>query len=368
MIYFDNAATSFPKPHSVINEVTKCLKHYCGNPGRSSHRLSLRAADKIFETRETIASFLSYGKSENVVFIPSATYALNLAIKGLIRERCHCIISDLEHNSVVRPLYKTIEKYGGSVSVFDSDLPIDEAITPLLRDNTKFIISTLCSNVTGKIINFNDLSSFAKKRNIKLIIDASQYIGHARLDLHNSYFTVICCAGHKNLFGIQGSAFAIINDTRMFDTFVEGGSGIDTFSIKMPDLLPERYEAGTLSTPAIVSLNAGIKYIEDIGINNVETHLANLTSMLTDELSSMKKIKIYGAYNGIAAFNIGDISSSIIAKRLDEHEICIRSGFHCSPLIHKKMKTNDQGALRVSFSYFNKESEIMQLVHFLKQI
>ena len=368
MIYLDNAATSFPKPRSVIKEVTKCLIEYCGNPGRSSHKLALAAADKIYETREAIADFLGFEKCENIIFTPNATYGLNLVIKGLICEKCHCIISDLEHNSVLRPLYKALEKYNGEVSVFDSDKPLDEAVIPLIRDDTKIIISTLCSNVTGKTINLTDLSRIAEIYGLHLVIDASQHIGHARIDLKNIPFTALCSAGHKGLFGIQGSAFTIIKGNELFDTLTEGGSGIDSFARSMPILLPERYEAGTLSTPAIASLNAGIKFIKEVGIDEIEVKLKSLTDQFRSVISEIPLTKLYGAENGILSFNIADYPSSYISDMLDKADIATRSGFHCAPLIHQRLGTSKTGAVRVSLSYFNTEQDAHKLYKALKSI
>ena len=368
MIYLDNAATSFPKPASVLREVNKCLTQYCGNPGRSSHRMALAAADKIFETREAVSDFLGSGKCENVIFTPNATYALNLVIKGLINEKCHCIISDLEHNSVLRPLYKAVEKYGGEISVFDSDKALEEAVIPLIRSDTKIIISTLCSNVTGKILDLHKLSKIAQEHGLYFVIDASQYLGHRGIDLQNVYYTALCSAGHKSLFGIQGSAFAIIKNEEIFDTLTEGGSGVDSFSHVMPSLLPERYEAGTVSTPAIVSLGAGIKYIRGVGIDNIEKHLNSLTEFLKNELSSMSAVKLYGGENGIISFNVSEYTSSYISEQLDKFGIATRSGFHCAPLIHEKLGTSKSGAVRVSLSYFNTEKDIFALLKALKTI
>ena len=368
MIYFDNAATSFPKPKSVIYDLNQCLKTYCGNPGRSSHKLALNAADKIYETREIIAKFIGNNKCENVIFTPSATYALNLVIKGIINEKCHCIISDLEHNSILRPLYKALKKHDGELSVFNSDLNVRDAIIPLIRSDTKVIISTLCSNVTGKSINLNDLSYIAKEYKLKLILDGSQCIGHTRIKINDVYYSALCCAGHKGLFGIQGSAFAIINDPELFDTLTEGGSGVDSFSPFMPELLPERYEAGTLATPAIVSLGSGVKYIQNIGIDEIEKHILQMTNTLKDVLESIRSVRVLGVENGIASFNVGNYSSSHVAKMLDNEGIATRSGFHCAPLIHQKLGTNEIGAIRVSLSYFNNEKEIYSLYKALKKI
>lgn len=368
MIYFDNAATSFPKPATVIKEVKRCLTEYCGNPGRSSHRLALAAANKIFDVRESVAELLGYQKCENVVFTPNATYALNLVIKGAIKDKCHVILSDLEHNSVLRPLYKSLDKYGGQHSVFDSDLPLNEAIIPLIRDDTKIIISTLCSNVTGKIIDLKEISEIAKTYGLKLIIDASQYVGHAPISLTDVYFSSFCSAGHKGLFGIQGSAFAIINDCELFDTLTEGGSGVDSFSREMPLLLPERYEAGTLPTPAIASLGAGIDFINKVGAEAISNHLQILTNELKHGLKEIESVDLYGANNGIAAFNVSGMSSSQTSSILDTNGIATRSGFHCSPIIHNKLGTSTKGAVRVSFSYFNTVREVHELISVIKKI
>ena len=368
MIYLDNAATSFPKPKSVVKEVHNCITRYCGNPGRSSHKLALAAADKIFETRVLISEFLGWKRCENVIFSQNATHALNLVIKGLITNKCHCIISDLEHNSVIRPLSKVINEYGGEYSVFDTDIPIAKAVEPLIRKDTEVIISTLCSNVTGKIIDLHELSRIATKHNLKLIIDASQYLGHRKIDLSNVYFTALCSAGHKSLFGIQGSAFALINDCKLFDTLIEGGSGVDSFSTVMPILLPERYEPGTLSTPAIASLGAGISFINDVGITEIENKLNHMTAIVKDELSQIPNLTLYGAECGIISFNVGECNSSHISSMLDSYGIATRSGFHCAPLIHKKLGTADRGAVRASLSYFNTESQIHSFCKTVKAI
>ena len=368
MIYLDNAATSFPKPRQVVHEVVNCIEKYCGNPGRSSHKLSLAALDKIFEVREAISDFLDNDRCENVVFTPNATFALNLVIKGLITKKCHCIISDLEHNSVIRPLKKRLKEVGGELSVFDTDLPLCDAILPLIRDDTEIVICTLCSNVTGKFVNLSEISEIARKRNLKLVLDASQYVGHSPLKLSGVYYTALCTAGHKNLFGIQGSGFAIINDCKFFDTLIEGGSGVDTFSADMPKLLPERYEAGTLSTPAIASVGAGINYINEVSVEAIEKKLIYLTKLLEYELRSIPTVEIYGANNGIVSFNMSDYTSSYVSNILDKHGIATRGGFHCAPIIHQKLGTEDRGVVRVSLSYFNTEKEIYTLSKILRKI
>ena len=199
-------------------------------------------------------------------------------------------------------------------------------------------------------------------------MDASQYIGHKKLNLNDTYFTALCSAGHKSLFGIQGSAFAIINDYALFDTLTEGGSGVDSFSETMPILLPERYEAGTLSTPAIASLNAGIEFLNNVGMDTIERKLDQMTTLAINKLKAIPTITVYGADNGIISFNVKNYTSSYVADFLDKEGFATRSGFHCAPLIHKKLGTEERGAVRVSFSYFNKENEILALYKILKTL
>lgn len=368
MIYFDNAATTFPKPTCVTDEVLRCIKLYCGNPGRSSHKLAMSAAEKIYETRERLADFIGIKKSENIVFTPNATYALNMAIKGTVTSACHCIISDMEHNSVIRPIMKCASKYGCSVSFFNSSLPLNNAIIPLIRNDTKVIVTTIASNVTGQILDLAELSSISDKYGIKLIIDASQYIGHLPINLENTSYHIICSAGHKALFGIQGSGFAAFKSGETLDTLVEGGNGIDTFSPDMPILLPERYEAGTLCTPAIVSLWAGVGFINEVGQENIVKHMNMLTDRIKDILYSFPGVTVYGADNGIISFNINDYSSSYVSQLLDEDNIATRPGYHCSPHIHKKLGTESRGAVRISLSYLNSIKDCDQLFKSLKRI
>jgi selenocysteine lyase/cysteine desulfurase len=269
---------------------------------------------------------------------------------------------------VLRPLYKCVEKYGVKLSFFNADIPIREAITPLIQSDTKFIISTLSSNVTGKTIEPHELANVAKENNLKLILDASQYLGHKNLDLKDMHFSALCCAGHKSLFGIQGSSFVIINDTDLIDPLCEGGSGIDSFAHEMPVWLPERFEAGTLSTPSIGSLYAGIEFIKNLGIEAIEKKLSHLTSLSTDMLRSNENITLYGAENGIMAFNLKNYNSSYVSDMLDKVGIATRSGFHCAPIVHEALGTTERGAVRVSFSYFNSEQDIYRLAKALESI
>jgi len=366
LIYLDNAATSFPKPQRVINAVQDCICHYCGNPGRSGHRLSILSAERVYECRELLSLFLDYPYPERISFTQNATAALNIAIKGLIPDGAHCIISDIEHNSVLRPLHKLKMEKAVSYDVFDSSRPLND-IEALIRPDTKYLIFSILSNVTGFKLDINELSKIASRNELGLIIDASQYVGHYNLSLSGLTFDAICMPGHKALMGIQGSGVLVLGDKRC-NTLTEGGSGSDSFSPEMPILPPERYEAGTLSTPAIASLLAGVGFIMDYGIHSISKRLDLLTDRLRDMLSCVPQIKLYACESGIAAFSLDGIPSESAVALLDSYGICVRGGIHCAPLIHNKMKTNKTGLVRASLSLFNKESDIDRLYSALRAI
>ena len=368
-VYLDNAATSFPKPMSVSNALLSCVRDYCGNPGRSSHPHSQKTAEKIYEARERVALLLGCNTPERVVFTSGATHALNIAIKGLLNHKCHVIISDLEHNAVLRPLRAVCERYGISVSEYDSDLHPKEAIEPLVRADTEFIITTLASNLTGRCIDTAALSKVAREHRISIIADASQYLGHKALDLSSAPFEVVCAPGHKALFGIQGAGFALFNGDFEITPLIEGGSGSDSFNREMPIYLPERLEAGTLPTPAIIAMSEGIRFLcDEYGINNAEKKLKALTDAAIERLCSVKGVKVLSAGNGIVALNFEGISSERIAAYLGERGICVRGGFHCAPSAHRKLGSENVGAVRVSFSIFNSISDIDALRRALLEI
>lgn len=364
--YLDNAATSFPKPRYVIKSVIKCLREYCGNPGRSAHRLSLLAAEEVYDTREKIADFIGFSHPERIIFTANATHALNIAIKGKLNHKCHVITSDIEHNSVLRPIYKQMQLLGIELSYYDSDLPLYDAIIPLIRDDTEFLITTLSSNVTGKTIDPAIISDIAKKHNLYTIIDVSQYLGHLPLDIKRTPFNIVCSPGHKGLFGIQGSGFIALSDDDAFSTLMEGGSGNETFNPYMPSSLPERYEAGTLNTPAIVSLGAGISYLSALGEEYIKEKLDMLTGRLNDILHEVGAI-VYGCNNGIASFDMPNFVSAEVAERLDNQNIAVRSGLHCAPLIHQKLSTEIHGTVRASLSILNNINDIDKLYYALKR-
>ncbi len=361
MIYLDNAATTFPKPKSVIKATFECINKYCGNPGRSSHKLSVKTSEKIFEAREAIADLIGIDRPENIVFTENATSAINIAIKTTVTPTSHVIISDLEHNSVFRPLYTLTQKSGVTYSVFDSSGDVYKNIEKLIQENTRCIISTLASNVTGKEIPLDILSKVAKKYNLSLITDASQKIGHKKIDLRVDPTDVICAPSHKALFGIQGAGFVAFNDGKIRDTVFEGGSGNDSLNPLMPEFLPERFEAGTLPSPSIISMLEGIKFIKSVKIEEIESKINLLTERCNDILYSFKNITVYGGENGVISFNIAGLSSEFVSRELDRCGICTRSGLHCAPLAHKTIGTLESGTVRIGLSYLNTKRELDKL-------
>ena len=366
MIYFDNSATSFPKPRCVMRAASKYATHYGGNAGRSGHKLSLKSAELLYNARETVARHIGFDRPERVVFTQNATYALNLAIKGLITEPCHIITSNMEHNSVLRPL-NSLKKIGVSYSTFDATLSPDISIPPLVKSDTKFIVCTAVSNVNGMEIDIYALSTVAKRHDLGLILDLSQLLGHREIDASILHFSALCAPGHKGLLGLMGSGFAVFSADCTPTPLIDGGSGYDSLNEAMPSQLPERLEAGTLAAPAIISMARGIKYIEGYGTECVGRHLEMLSSYTESLLSTLPRVKFIGSGNGIVAFNIGDIPSVAVADMLDQHGICVRGGLHCAPMAHKSLGTLEQGVVRISYSLFNTFDEVDQLYRLLKK-
>ena len=353
-----------------MSEVSKYIRRDCGNPGRSGHRLAARAAEAVYLAREEIASFFGCENPERVIFTSNATHALNLAIKSQIRANCHVLCSDIEHNSVVRPLERLRRDIGIEYSCFSLDGDLYANLTEAVRADTEAIVCTLASNVTGKRADVKTLSRFAKERGLKLILDASQLAGHEAIDLSVTPCTALCAPGHKGLFGLQGSGFVIFDDDYDTDGLMEGGSGFDSVSADMPHALPERYEAGTLPTPAIAGLCEGIRAVKRIGVENIHEYTCYLTSVLRERLSQIERVRLYAPHhNGaVLLFNIDGISADRVGEMLDAQGICVRTGYHCSALGHATLQTPVGGAVRVSAGFFNAQAEMERTADVIKAI
>jgi len=361
MIYFDNAATSYKRPASVMRELHLALKKYGGNPGRSSHRLSVAAAERIYEARLAIADLLSFPLPENLVFTLNATHALNLAIKSFAKDGIHILISCREHNAVLRPVHALQTKGLATYSIFNSALSPEKALLPLLTKNTGLVILNHTSNVDGETSDVRAYASFCKKHGLQLIIDASQSVGHRKFDYTAVNADAVCAPLHKGLFGIQGGGFAYFARQEVTVPLIEGGSGSSSFLPDMPLFLPDRLEAGTLPTPAILTAGEGARYISRIGIEEIESHETELLRLASDALSTFKNVKLYlekERCGGVISFSHESYHSEELAHHLSEKGFCVRGGYHCAPLAHKTLGTEKSGTVRLSFNYFNKKNEI----------
>ncbi len=373
MIYLDNAATTFPKPPAVIREMAECMKKYCGNPGRSSHSLSIKCAEKIYETRELLGQLFD-AEPENVVFTYNTTYALNIAIKSLLKYSSHVLISDIEHNSVLRPInYLSFQKLC-TYDIFSTngtDNDIIENIKGKLKSNTSMLVCTHASNVGERRLPIERIGKICKEKNITFIVDGAQSAGIHNISVEKMNIDALCVPGHKGLYGPQGVGVIIFGNSLVGRSIFEGGTGINSLELEMPDFLPEAYEAGTLSTPNIIGLNESLKWLKNMGIDNIRFHEESLYKTLIELLYNNKNITVYkmnNYYGNTLCFNIKNMPSSIVAEKLNKKGICVRSGFHCSPLGHNVLKTGENGAVRIGISVFNTKNDIYSAYNVINSI
>lgn len=274
-IYLDNAATSFPKPPEVIEEMSRCMREYCGNPGRGGHTLALAAAEKIYDCRSLLAEFFNAPSPESVVFTPNATAALNIAINSLGTEGAHFICSDMEHNSVRRPLEHLARERGCSYSTFNSRAldpdrnaaNICRSVSSLIRPETVAVVCTACPNICSQAMPIDEIGALCKRSGLYFIVDGAQGAGHFPIDMKRSCISALAVPGHKGLWGPQGSGALIVREDFPARPLLRGGSGNSSLDPDMPPELPERLEAGTLSTPSIVGLETGIRALCEIGLD-----------------------------------------------------------------------------------------------------
>ncbi len=367
MIYLDNAATSYPKPPQVVEEVLRAIRLWGGNPGRSGHRLSLAAAEAIYNTRCLLAGHIGVKSETHIIFTSNATHALNLAIHGRAGQGDHVLLSDLEHNSVRRPITHLAREGKITYSVFSHKGDVLENIRTAIRPNTRMLVCTHASNVTGFEFPAEAIGALCQIHGIYFILDASQSIGHKKLNVDQLKCDALCAPGHKGLLGIQGSGFLYLKSEEDISPLLQGGSGSDSASEYMPRILPDMLEAGTLSTPAIVSMGAGIRYLEALGIDACAKKEASLCDSLKAMLSDIPSLRLYSSSNcSILSFLLPHQSSEETAAVLDEIGVCVRGGLHCSPLAHASLGTRDTGLVRVSFGCSNtlRDAEMLsQYIH-----
>ncbi len=374
--YLDNAATSFPKPPAVARAISQCIDTYCGNAGRGSHKLSLLAANKIYDTREAICHLINAPEPESIVFVPTCTYGLNLIIKGILKQGDHVLCSDMEHNSVYRPLERlknegviTYDTFS-AISNDSSDDDIINEIKKKLRKNTKLLICTHQSNICSYSLPVDKIGELCKKNHVLFALDVAQSIGHYRLDVQEMNIALLSAPGHKGLYGPQGSAFVYVEPSISLSTLIEGGNGIYSLSPDMPDFAPERYEVGTLPLPSIVGLNEGVKFVKEQGLDAINQGEKELFCLLRDGLLNISGVTVHMPRHegNTLLFNLKHIPAERVCALLDEQNICVRGGFHCSALGHTSLGTKETGAVRASFGIFNNKKDIERLLSIINKI
>lgn len=376
MIYLDNAATTAVKPDSVKAAILRGLDGNYGNPSRGAHDFSLNAFREVYKCRENAARLFNIYDPLNIALTFNGTDSLNKVIKGAIKPGDHVITTMAEHNSVLRPLYQHATSFEELTIVgLDEAAEIKyEEMFNGIRRNTKAVIVTAASNVTGNGTDIKKISEFTKANNILLIVDASQAAGVLDLDMEYLGIDILCATGHKGLYGPQGTGIVAVRDGGNFKPFITGGAGHHSFSKNHPDKMPDVFEAGTLNTPGIMGLNAGIEYILDKGIENVRNHVMGLERELIRGFREIGSVKLYGNMDNkfrtpCVGINIGNLSSSEVAARLNEdYGIAIRPGAHCAPLVHEALKTKEQGIVRFSLSGFNTLDEVKEAIKAVKEI
>lgn len=376
MVYFDNAATTYPKPDIVYERIMTAMKDYGANPGRSGHKMALKASRGIFETRELIGKLFNISNPLNIILTFNATESLNLGIKGLLKPGDHVITTSMEHNSVLRPI-KYMEQFGIENTIVKCDnkgrLKVSD-IEKSIKNNTKLIVNTHVSNLTGTIMPIADIGKIARDKGIVYMVDAAQSAGVYDIDVEEMNIDLLAFPGHKGLLGPQGTGGLYIRDNIELTGLFQGGTGSASHSLDQPNIFPDKYESGTTNAPGIIGLGAGIKFIFEKGIENIRIYEEELTKHFIEEASKIDGIILYGPCNvqdqgAVVSLNIKDADSSEVSYILDEeYDIAVRPGLHCAPLAHETIGTLEQGVVRFSFGIFNTHDEIEYAIKALKEI
>jgi cysteine desulfurase family protein len=376
MIYLDNAATTLKKPDCVVQAVTHALTSM-GNSARGTHDSALQSARSVFQARSSIAKLFNAPGPERVAFTKNSTEALNLAICGLFNQGDHVITTDLEHNSVLRPLYRLESEGIITLSVVPADKTgrVDyDDFTRLLCGQTRGIVCTHASNLTGNTLDLHRIGQIARAHNLFLVVDASQSAGVLDIDMEQMGISVLCFTGHKSLMGPQGTGgLCVARDVDLRPLQV-GGSGTESFSPTHPTEMPTRLEAGTLNGHGIAGLGAGVDFILETGVERIRRHEIALAKRFYDGVTNLPGITVYGDFSSwertaVVALNIGDYDSGAVSDALwEDYAIATRPGAHCAPRLHNVLGTAEQGAVRFSFCWFNTEEEVDTAISALREL
>ena len=375
MIYLDSAATSYHKPDGVVRAVAEAISHM-GNPGRGAHEASLDASRVVYGTREKMAELFGAEEASQIVFTANSTESLNIAIQGLLDPGDHVITTVMEHNSVLRPLY-LCQQRGVSLTILPfsaAGMVTPEAIEAVIRSNTRMIVCTHGSNLTGDLNDLEAIGRVCKKHHLLFVVDASQTAGVFPIQMDSMNIDVLCFTGHKSLMGPQGTGGMCVRKGVRIRPLLVGGSGIDSYSKIHPQVMPTALEAGTLNAHGIAGLSAALDFIKKVTPDVIRQREEELTRRFVCQIKSIPGVKLYGNYEQfprapILSLNILDYDSGEIADVLaQDYGIMTRAGAHCAPLMHEALGTKSQGAVRFSFSYFNTEEEIDQAANAIREL
>ena len=369
MIYIDNAATSRFKPRGVVKAVNSALVN-SANPGRSGHNDAINALQKVYDTRKRVSEFVGCSNGE-VIFTSSCTEALNLAIFGTARKG-HIVTTVLEHNSVLRPLYKLEHEKIITLTVIEPDNsgkinPKD--IEKAIGLDTYLVCVNNVSNVTGLETDIAEIGKVTAKKGALFLVDSAQSLGHKKIDMDAMGIDILAAPGHKGIHGMQGTGFLAYSGRLRLNPLKYGGTGTNSESVYQPTTPPEAFESGTLNTPGIASIYEGINWT-DKHISEIERKFTSLTDTMLNGIKNIKGVKLYSTeLNGIAAFEIeGKDSSSVCDIMNEKFNIALRGGLHCAPLMHNYLGTLEQGLVRASLGWINTENDVVKLLNAIEKI
>lgn len=375
MIYLDNAATTLHKPQQVIDAVVHAMQSM-GNCARGTHEEALDAARTVYDARVRLSSLFGCPRVDHVAFTANSTEALNMAINGLIDPGDHVISTDLEHNSVLRPLYRLEAEHGAELSFVPADKlgNVDYAdFERLMKPNTRAVVCTNASNLTGTVLDIERIAKTAHSHGALVIVDASQTAGCWPIDMKKMGIDVLCFTGHKGLMGPQGTGGICVKEGIEIRPFKVGGSGVQSYSRTHPAEYPTRLEAGTLNGHGIAGLGAAAKFISETGVENIHAKERSLMLRFYEGVKNIEGVTVYGDFTkdktAIVALNIRDYESGEVSYELSQgYGIATRPGAHCAPRMHKALGTAEVGAVRFSFSFYNTEEEIDEAVRAVAEL
>ncbi|WP_380164895.1 aminotransferase class V-fold PLP-dependent enzyme [Kroppenstedtia sanguinis] len=375
MIYLDNAATTWPKPATVLKSVEDHLTNYGANPGRGGHQLSRLAGEKVEETRRRLAGLFQIPDPRNLIFCQNGTHGINLSLKGWLNPGDHVVATSWEHNAVVRPLEMLKKNQGIEVDYIPpgAEEPVDlHRLERALGSRTRLIVATHASNVTGVLLPVGEIGNIARRWGIPLLVDAAQTAGVVPIDVESMGISMLAFSGHKGLMGPQGTGGLYISPKLSLRPLMEGGTGSYSEQLMQPEERPTGFESGTPNTPGIVGLNAGLQFLSEQGMESIWRHELDLAQQISEGLSRMEGIHLYTPASStvpVISFNVEGVDGNEVAAILDQHyNIAVRPGFHCAALAHQTLGTADTGTIRVSPGFFNKDQDVEVLLQAVGEI